>query len=303
MPAVSVIIPTHNRLDFLCEAVDSVLRQTFRDFELIVVDDGSSDRTSEEIPDRYPFVRLIRQEHAGVSRARNRGAGSAAGEWIAFLDSDDLWVERKLSLQWEGLQRTKNHLICYTDEIWYRRGRRVNPGRRHRKHSGDVFLPSLSLCIVSPSSVLLKRELFEEVGGFDETLPVCEDYDLWLRIAAKEPFLFLPEPLIIKRNGHPDQLSQTTWGMDRFRIASLAKLLESGTLTSDQRRAALNELERKGKVYAAGCLKRGRTEEAERIARHLLHLREKTEFSSCPFHPGGKKEEPKGPYEWAIDGN
>jgi glycosyltransferase involved in cell wall biosynthesis len=275
MPTVSVVIPTFNRIGFLRQAIESVLGQTFRDFELIVVDDGSNDSTPETIENEYPEVRLVRQSRRGVSAARNRGVREAGGTWIAFLDSDDSWLPRKLERQLDRLNREKGYRICYTDEIWIRNGVRVNPGKRHRKFSGDLFWPSLPLCIVSPSSVMVEKTLFEEMGGFDESLPVCEDYDLWLRIAVREPFLFLAERLIVKRNGHPGQLSQTTWGMDRFRIRALEKLLETSGFPEERGKAAFEEMARKAKVYAGGCAKRGKTKEAEETMSRLNRFRGK----------------------------
>ena len=151
--------------------------------------------------------------------------------------------------------------ICQTEEIWIRRGVRVNPKAVHRKPSGDVFLRSLDLCLISPSAVMMKRELFQRLGGFDETFPVCEDYDLWLRIAVELPIPLIAEPLVIKRGGHADQLSRSTWGMDRYRVLALQKLLR-GRLDGLRRTAALNVLGRKVGVLANGARKRGKLREA-----------------------------------------
>jgi glycosyltransferase involved in cell wall biosynthesis len=261
-----VIIPTFNRAGCLAEAVDSVREQDYRDFELIVVDDGSTDGTAGILARYGHTVRVLRQENRGVSAARNRGIAAARGALIALLDSDDLWLPRKLSVQVAYFDRHPRALICQTEEIWVRNGRRVNPRRRHRKPEGMIFEPSLELCLVSPSAVMARRELFAEVGLFDETLPACEDYDLWLRVARRHPFGLIETPLIVKRGGHPDQLS-AAWGLDRFRIASLVKLLEDGGLSPDQRQAAAAVLRRKCRVYAGGCRKRGRFDEAEHYER------------------------------------
>jgi len=231
-PLVSVIIPTFNRGYCLEESIRSVLQQSFVDFELIVVDDGSTDNTSELVA-RFPAVKLIRLEkNRGVSFARNRGMVEAQGDCIAFLDSDDLWEKDKLASQVKWIERGFH--AVYTDEIWIRNRVRVNPMNKHRKYSGDIFRYCLPLCIVSPSSVLLRAEVLREVGGFDESMPVCEDYDLWLRIAKHYPFHFIAEKLIVKRGGHEDQLSRKYWGMDRWRVYALEKLLQENKLDGEQ---------------------------------------------------------------------
>jgi len=264
MPRVSVIIPTYNRAFFLCEAVESVLNQTFRDFELIVVDDGSTDPTPFVLRRWKGKVRWVRQENSGVSRARNVGIQCSRGRYICFLDSDDLWLRGKLEAQVDFLDANPHYPVCYTDEIWIRRGRRVNPGRVHAKYSGWIFDRCLPLCIISPSSVMMRREVLDVVGGFDEDLPVCEDYDLWLRIASRYPIFFLDIPLIVKRGGHADQLSNRSWGNDRYRVLALSKQLAGNRLLPSERQAAVEMLEKKCLILARGFLKRGRIEEAMR---------------------------------------
>lgn len=301
MPTVSVVIPTLNRLALVQEAVESVIHQTYRDFELIVVDDGSTDSTMDTVGKEYPEVRLVHQSPKGVSAARNRGVKEATGKWIAFLDSDDFWYKQKLEHQIHQLNQQNKYRICYTDEIWYRNGIRVNSAKRHRKFSGDLFFHSLPLCIVSPSSVIMDRRLFEEAGGFDESLPVCEDYDLWLRIAMNEPFLFLPERLIVKRNGHPGQLSQSTWGIDRFRIQALEKLLESNRLTEEQQKATFEEMVRKGEVYVGGCIKRGKVAEANLIMDRLNRFREKFSYPDIGWVSQMKQKEGATDHDRSIN--
>lgn len=257
---VSVIIPTFNRGWILREAVDSVLSQDFRDFELIVVDDGSDDNTRDILNAYQDHIILIRQENNGVSAARNRGIVRSSGELIAFLDSDDLWLPEKLSVQVKFFKDNPDALICQTEEIWIRNRVRVNPKKRHKKPSGMIFEPSLSLCLVSPSAVMVKRGLFSDVGLFDENLPACEDYDLWLRVSCKYPIFLLDKPLVVKRGGHDDQLSRMP-ALDKFRIRSIIKMIESGHLSESQRRAAIKVLKKKCAVYAGGCFKRGREDE------------------------------------------
>jgi hypothetical protein len=134
---------------------------------------------------------------------------------------------------------------------------RVNPHNKHRKEGGDIFARSLELCLVSPSAVMLCKGLFERLGGFDEALPACEDYDLWLRITVRVPVHFIAMPLVVKRGGHADQLSRRFWGMDRFRVQALCKLLESGVLSDQQRRLTLEMLRKKCTILAHGAQKRG----------------------------------------------
>lgn len=262
LPKVSVIIPTYNRAWCLAEAVDSVLAQELRGFELIVVDDGSTDDTPRLIEGYGEAIRTLRRENHGVSAARNAGIAAARGELIAFLDSDDLWLPGKLRRQVEFFTSHPEALICQTEELWVKNGRRVNPGKRHRKRGGMIFEPSLDLCLVSPSAVMVRRELFERVGLFDESLPACEDYDLWLRVSCRFPVHLIETPLIVKRGGHADQLSRA-WGLDRFRITAMANLLTGNVLNDVQRQAVQRVLRRKCAVYAGGCRRRGRTEEAE----------------------------------------
>ena len=229
-PLVSVIIPTYNRGWTIKEAIDSVLAQSFIDFELIVVDDGSTDDTSEILDSYRDDIKVLSQENNGVSAARNRGVATASGIFIAFLDSDDLWLPEKLSSQVDFFNSNPDALICQTEEIWVRNNMRVNPKKRHKKPWGMIFEPSLDLCLVSPSAVMIRRSLFEEVGVFDETLPACEDYDLWLRISCRYPVFLIDTPLIIKRGGHFDQLSASS-GLDKFRIKSIKKIIERNLLS------------------------------------------------------------------------
>ena len=265
MPKVSVIIPTYNRLPMLKEAVDSVLAQDFEDLELIVVDDGSTDGTAEEMKEYRGRVKLIEHtENRGVSAARNRGILHAKGKYIAFLDSDDLWVKGKLKIEVAFLNDNPHYPLCYTDEIWIRKGKRVNPMLKHAKYSGWIFEKCLPLCIISPSSVMMKRILFSKVGLFDEALPVCEDYDFWLRVSARFPIFFIDRKLIIKRGGHPGQLSQRSWGNDRYRVMALEKLLSEPSIGADEREMILKQMKEKCQILYKGFLKRGNKMEGKR---------------------------------------
>ena len=265
MPRVSVIIPTFNRCGKVVRAIQSAVEQTFIDREIIVVDDGSTDATQntvDQFPDPIKFI--AHSSNLGVSAARNTGIRHSNSPYIAFLDSDDYWLPEKLKVQIEFLETHTNVQVCQTEELWIRNGRRVNPMKKHIKPSGNIFEPSLKLCLVSPSAVMIRRSLLDEVGLFDESLPACEDYDLWLRIACRHPVHLIDQPLIIKEGGHPDQLSARYKGMDRFRIKALVKLIKSGMLNEEQLNATKDELELKCRIYGNGCIKRGKQEEGER---------------------------------------
>ena len=261
-PLVSVVIPTYNRAGPLQEAIDSVIAQDYPRLEILVVDDGSSDETATVMQTYASTVTALRQEHAGVSAARNHGVAKSRGEYIAFLDSDDVWLPGKISAQIALFRRCPQVQVCYTDEIWIRHGVRVNPKAIHRKQSGWMFFQSLALCLISPSSVMLRRTLWERLGGFDERLPACEDYDLWLRMCLKVPVHLIPQRLIVKRGGHADQLSRSVPVLDQYRIMALEKLL-TGPMTGLQRRAVLDQLIQKCHIVSQGAHKRQHHERSQ----------------------------------------
>ena len=258
---ISVIIPTYNRKHTLQRAIDSVLAQTFKPFEIIIVDDGSKDGTKEWLLLNYPSVQYIHQPNNGVSSARNKGIQISQGSWIALLDSDDEWMPEKLEYQSRFIEVNRNSSFCHTNEIWIRNGVRVNQMKKHKKYGGDIFKHCLDICRISPSSAIIKKDVFEEVGAFDESLTVCEDYDLWLRVTAKFNILFLDEPLIKKYGGHLDQLSRVPEGIEQYRIRSLEKILSMGSLTETQFRLAKDMLIHKLNIYAKGLKKRDKYEE------------------------------------------
>jgi glycosyltransferase involved in cell wall biosynthesis len=271
-PPVAVIIPAFNRAHLIERAVFSVLSQTWRDFELVVVDDGSTDGTPAlpvfQMPDlRLRFVRFA--ENRGVSFARNAGVRETASPWIAFLDSDDEWFPQKLEKQMRYVSAHPDVNIHQTRELWIRNGVRVNPPRTHEKAAGDLFAASLRRCMITPSSVMLKRELFLQTGGFNESLTACEDYDLWLRITCRHEVGLVDEYLLKRYGGHGDQLSATVPVLDRFRIQSILDLLGRDCLTSDQRALAKARLVELATIVAEGYEKHGKPEESGRY-RHII---------------------------------
>lgn len=278
-----MIIPTYNRALHLERAIRSILGQGQPCAELIVVDDGSTDNSAEVVARLATVaplpIRLLHQENRGASAARNRGIRAAQGTLLAFLDSDDWWLPNKLAVQAAAMAAHPGFLISHTRERWFRGGRRVNQKKKHDPPHGNVFTASLRMCVVGMSTVMVRSELFARYGLFDETLPCCEDYDLWLRVGCREGFLLVPEPLTCKEGGRPDQLSaQHRLGMDTYRIRSLCSLLDAGVLDADQRREAIAELARKCVIYGQGCLKHGRHQEGAR------YLALATSYQSPPEH-------------------
>jgi len=254
MAEVSVIITTYNRARFAEEAVKSVLAQTFKDYEIILVDDGSTDET-EKVLKKYP-LKYVSQKRSGISKARNRGIAESRGKYVCFLDSDDLWLRDKLNIQHDFMEKNSKFPLCYTGEIWKRNGKNLNQKKIHEKLGGDIFRKCLLLCIISPSSAMIRRAILGD-AAFDEGMPVCEDYDLWLRISSAYEIGYIPEKLLIKRGGHSDQLSKKYPVMDRFRIYSIRKLLKNG-LKPHLREPARRELEKKCRIVSSGALKRGK---------------------------------------------
>ena len=270
-PLVSVVIPVYNRSELVGRAIRSVLAQTWVDFEVIVVDDASDDGTPERIRDEFgEQVRLLVQErNRGVSAARNCGVSAGCGEWMAFLDADDEWLPEKLAKQLAAL-RASGLAVCHTDEIWIRNGVRVNPPKQYRKQGGDIFAQALQVCCMCPSSLVIRRDLLRDVGMFDEELPVCEDYDLFLRLTARHQVACVDEKLVLKYGGHEDQLSRAFPALDRFRVQALDKLLgEMIELDEERREAARQTLLEKARIVLGGARKRNNLELAEMMEAYL----------------------------------
>ena len=254
---ISVVIPTLNRINTLQRALDSVINQTYKPAEIIVVDNGSSDGTLKFLREQYPKITILTENKIGVSSARNKGIKKSINQWIALLDSDDAWHPRKLEIQTSMLDSAlKEYNLIHTDEVWFRNNKHINQMKKHKKQGGYIFERCLSLCCISPSSVLFKKNILDKVGLFDESLPVCEDYDMWLKICSSEEVLFAQDKLTYKYGGHKDQLSKSYWGMDRFRFKSIENIIKNFDLTYKQKKQAKKELIKKLKIIINGAFKR-----------------------------------------------
>ena len=254
---ISVIIPTYNRIFFLKRSIDSVLEQIVKPYEVIIVDDGSSDGTSTMIKKNYPKINLICQENKGVSAARNIGIRASSGDWVCFLDSDDEWKKNKLSEQMLAIKKNTNYSFCHSNEEWIKNGKKINQKKKHKKYGGNIFKECLDMCRISPSSVMINKSVFDDIGFFNEDLVVCEDYELWLRICAHYKVLFVDEPLIIKYGGHEGQLSNSIESIEYYRIKALEYLL-STEMTYENKKEAVKILLFKLGIYLNGLKKRNK---------------------------------------------
>jgi glycosyltransferase involved in cell wall biosynthesis len=244
----------------LKEAIDSVLNQSFKDFELLIIDDGSTDDTEKLIEEfKDPRIKYFQKNHSGVASTRNFGIKKAKSDWIALLDSDDRWYPKKLETQWNYLKKNPEVKICQTEDVWFRNGKRVNPKNIHKKQSGWIFSSCVDLCTVCCSTVIIHQEVFKTCGLFDENFPACEDYDLWLRISLEYPIYTIDKELAWKQGGHTDQLSQKYWGMDIFRVKALEKILKHPKISDDQAKIVEMNLKLRYDVIERGAHKYGRT--------------------------------------------
>ena len=260
-PLVSIIIPTYNRKNWVAKAIDSALAQTYKYKEVIVIDDGSTDGTYTYLEEMYGRKIILRKtKQNGVSKARNIGINTAKGEWLSFLDSDDLFHIDKIERQLSFLNKNPKFEIAHSDEIWYKNGIKIKPKKLYRKEGGYIFAKSVELCLISISTAIIHKNIFDKIGVFDENMEACEDYDFWLRVTAKHEVLFLDEYLTIKFSGHEDQLSQKYYAMDRFRIYALDKLLRSPQLSKEQRKNSTEAIKNKLKIFLDGAKKHGNYE-------------------------------------------
>ncbi len=265
MPSVSVLIPTFNRRETLKRAIQSVFHQSFEDFELIVIDDASTDETLDYLQSlndsRLEIVSL--EKNRGVSYARNRGFDKARGEWIALLDSDDEWLPHRLETQFRFAKENPEIPLIHGEEIWVRKGKRVNPKKIHQKSGGRIFSRALHLCLISPSATLMKSSLYKELGGFREDYPVCEDYEMWLRVTCRHKIGFIEDPIITKYGGHEDQLSGRFFAMDYWRVKAMDEISKSHGefITSDEMAELAGVIRKKCEILKQGYLKHGNLED------------------------------------------
>ena len=254
---ISVVIPTYNRLTYLSRAITSVLKQSYPVNEIIVVDNGSTDQTLSFIKKNFTRIRVITEKKRGVSFARNLGIKNCKYNWIAFLDSDDEWKTDKIEKQFVLLKESNfKYQFIHTNEIWIKNGILKNQKKKHLKRGGHIFEDCLDICKISPSSVLIKKELFDKYGLFDYRFKVCEDYELWLRITSKIKIGYLDKPLIKKYGGHKGQLSEKYWGIDRYRIKALEKILINNNLKKQQKLKVLEYLLKKINIILLGAINR-----------------------------------------------
>ncbi len=255
---IDVILPTFNRAYCLDRSIASVLAQTHQHLKLFIIDDGSTDETRDVIQ-KYlsdPRVHYLVKTNQGVSAARNYGIRQAQAEWIALIDSDDEWLPQKLQTQVSFIHQNPTYNFVHSNEIWIRSGVRVNAPKRFDKSNHDIFQRSLEHCLISPSTVLMKKALCEQHGLFNEEFIVCEDYDLWLKILATEDVGFIEQFLIKKHGGHADQLSTKYPAMDYWRIRSMVNLLEQEPSLDEHKKLLLKgEISKKAGILLAGYLK------------------------------------------------
>lgn len=271
---VDVIIPTYNRAHVIERSINSVLKQTYHNFVLHIIDDGSTDNTSLVL-DQYkshPQVKLYHQDNSGVSAARNAAALKGSGAWISFLDSDDEWLPNKLETQIKYADENPNYNFIHSEEVWIRNGVRVNPPKKFEKSNDNIFLRSLEFCLISPSTVMIKRSLFNDHRGFNEELIVCEDYDLWLRVLLREKIGFINTPLIYKYGGHADQLSTQFIAMDYWRIKSLVNILKHSHPNNLQTEQIKEMLKRKSDVLLKSYLKHQKQDSFDEITKAVASV-------------------------------
>ncbi|MCA1933096.1 MAG: glycosyltransferase family 2 protein [Calditerrivibrio sp.] len=253
---VSVVIPVYNRTGLLKSSIESVLSQNYKNFQILVIDDGSSFETFDALKPYISFIEYIKlDKNYGVSYSRNIGIKRSKYEWIAFLDSDDIWLPNKLIIQTEFMKKN-NFLVSHTDEYWFKIDRFVNQRGKHSRYGGDIFANSLDFCRISPSSVMIHRSVFDNVGLFDENLKVCEDYDLWLRITNRYVVGYLPIKTIIKISHNDPQLSLSTPHLEYYRLLSLTKFIKRNKLSYFRKKSAIMELGKKYDIVKAGIDKK-----------------------------------------------
>ncbi len=262
---ISAVIPTYNRSEKLIRAISSVLNQTQTVDEIIVVDDGSDLRPKLSLELNRKIVLIQKEKNQGVSAARNTGIKAAKNNWLCFLDSDDEWKTNKIKEQVVDIKNNPDIKIFYTDEEWIKNGVHVIKKHHQLKKSGWIFKPCLKSCFVGASTLLAHKSVFEDVGLFDESLTVCEDYDLWIRLSHKYEFFLNPNELIKKHAGHDDQLSTKYFAMDYYRLLSLIKISKNSTLNTEDYDTVSELILKKTALLLKGAIKHNNSELIEKI--------------------------------------
>lgn len=263
LPSVSVIIPSYNAGRWIKSTIDSALAQTYSNIEIIVVDDGSTDESVSIISENFPEVKLITQTNQGVAAARNKGIENSSGEWIAFLDADDIWLPNKIRDQFELLATDPEAKMAYSAwHVWPSQTPSPDPELlcdlqnirentdEFRGPSGWIYPELLEDCYVWTSTVLAKRTLFGQIGNFDATLKIGEDYDLWLRASQSTKILRVAKPLALYRI-HPTSLTKST-PLENYQAIVINRAIEKWGYRSADGRVASKV--RVNKVLAASWL-------------------------------------------------
>ena len=262
---ITAIIPTFNRRDFIIHAIKSIQNQTISVNEIIVIDDGSSDKTYDQIKNLN--IKYIYQKNKGVSCARNTAIKEAKNNWIAFLDSDDTWNNTKIQEQINYHKQHPNILLSHTNELWIRNEKIINQKAHHKKPHGFCFLDNISSCKIGISTLLIHKNVFNNIGLFDEHLKVCEDYDLWLRISKIYEIGYINKKLTTKYAGHKNQLSFSTFAIDIYRIQALEK-----HINTNYKEIIKKEIIKKCKILLAGAKKHNNKDILEKYKNKINEL-------------------------------
>ncbi len=236
---MTVIITTHNRPKLLKRAINSILSQSLLPREILIIDDGSD--LKPNLPE-HKLIRYIYKQNGGISSARNLGIEQAKYEWISFLDDDDEWEKDKLKTQKAFHEQNPYIKASFTDERWIREEKELKVPKKYQKNTKNLFEKALKHCFIAPSSAMIHKSVFEQIGLFDESLKVCEDYDMWLRLLNEYEFGFINQKLI-KKHAHDAEQLGFSQNLDQYRVNSLIKLLPS--LSENRQAQAKKVLEEK----------------------------------------------------------
>lgn len=281
-PNICAIIPVRDRPRLLRKAITSVLAQSVLPGELIIAVDqstlaGSNDAEAAEslrVQAEAAGTRfeLIAAGGHGPAAARNQAAGLSRAHWLAFLDSDDRWAAEKLEKQRDFLKRRPHLVACQTSETWTRHGKLIAQPQRLAPRGGRFLRDSFRTCLISCSSLMIARTTFEELGGFDESYPVCEDFELWLRLLIRHPVGLVAERLTHKHSGDWPQLSRTTPAPDYHRVRAILGILKNFELSTPERAAAEKACLEKMAILNKGARRHDSEEKMAELAAEVAHL-------------------------------